>query len=72
MMICGILIMNGSKVYGPCLLIFEMELLLVLQDNPFIIEHVKPAPKTKNYRFNDLFRHLSIIGVAVLLMAAPE
>ena len=71
MCITGLLIMTGSKVVGPCLLIFEMELMMVLQDNPFITEHIKPTPKSTKYRWDNLFRHISVIGVAVLLMAAP-
>jgi hypothetical protein len=71
MCITGLLIMTGSKVVGPCLLIFEMELMMVLQDNPFITEHIKPVPKKTAFRWDFLFRHLSVIGVAVLLMAAP-
>jgi hypothetical protein len=28
------------------------------------------VPKNKNYKWGDLTRHLSVIGVAILLMAA--
>ena len=67
----GLLIMTGSKVVGPCLLIFEIELMMVLQDNPLITEYIKPVPKKTSFRWDFLFRHLSVIGVAVLLMVAP-
>ena len=70
MCVAGVLIALGNRLLGPILLIFEMELLIVLQDNPFIIDHIKPAPKNKNYRWADLTRHLSVIGVAILMMAA--
>jgi hypothetical protein len=70
MCLAGVLIALGNRVLGPILLIFEMELLIVLQDNPFIIDHLKPVPKNKNYKWADLTRHLSVIGVAILLMAA--
>lgn len=63
--------MTGSKVVGPCLLIFEIELMMVLQDNPLITEYIKPVPKKTAFRWDFLFRHLSVIGVAVLLMVAP-
>ena len=71
MCITGLLIMTGSKVVGPALLIFEMELMMVLQDNPFLTEYIKPAPKSTKFRWEMLFRHISVVGVAVLLMAAP-
>ena len=70
MCVAGVLIALGNRLLGPILLIFEMELLIVLQDNPFIIDHIKPAPKNKNYKWADLTRHLSVIGVAILMMAA--
>lgn len=66
----GVLIALGNRVLGPILLIFEMEFLIVLQDNPLLINYIKPAPKNKNYKWADLTRHLSVIGVAILLMAA--
>ena len=70
MCLAGVLIAIGNRVLGPILLIFEMEFLIILQDNPFIIDHIRPAPKNKNYRWGDLARHLSVIGVAILMMAA--
>ena len=70
MCVAGVLIALGNRLLGPILLIFEMELLIVLQDNPFIIDHIKPAPKNKNYKWADLTRHFSVIGVAILMMAA--
>lgn len=44
---------------------------MLLQDNPMLVDHIKPAPKSKAYKWGDLTRHLSVIGVAVLIMAAP-
>ena len=70
MCLAGVLIALGNRLLGPILLIFEMELLIILQDNPFIIDHIKPVPKNKNYKWADLTRHLSVIGVAILMMAA--
>jgi len=34
------------------------------------MNYIKPVPKNKNYKWADLSRHLSVIGVAILLMAA--
>ncbi len=75
----GILIMTGNRVLGPVLLIFEMEFLIVLQDNPFIVEYLKPKRKmnvfslanvVRNIRWTDLGSHLSVIGIAVLMLAS--
>ena len=70
MCLAGVLIAWGNRLVGPIILIFEMEFIMILQDNPFIIDHIKPVPKNKNYKWGDLTRHLSVIGVAILLMAA--
>lgn len=72
MCLAGVLIIIGNKTYGPLLLIYQMSFVMLLQDNPYLISYIKPAPKSKNYKFGDLARHLSVIGVAVLLLAAPE
>ena len=72
MCLAGVLIMMGNKTHGPLLLIYQMSFVMVLQDNPYLIGYIKPAPKSKNYKWGDLARHLSVIGVAVLLLAAPE
>ena len=49
-----------------------MQLLIILYDNPYLTQHIKPAPKSKAYKWGDLTRHLSVIGGAVLMMAAPS
>lgn len=72
-MICaGLLIATGSRLVGPCLLILEMEFIIVMQDNPLIVDYLKPKPKSTRYRWDHLARHLSVIGCAVLMMAAPS
>lgn len=48
-----------------------MQLLMILQDNPLLVNYIRPAPKSKSYKWGDLTRHLSVIGVAILIMAAP-
>lgn len=45
MCMTGLLIMTGSKILGPALLLLEMELMIVLQDNPFLTDYIKPTPK---------------------------
>ena len=67
----GVLIMFGSRTYGPLLLIWQMIFLMALQDNPLVTEHIKPAPKNKSYKWADTTRHVSVIGAALLIMSAP-
>lgn len=69
--LAGVLIMFGSRTYGPLLLIWQMLFLMALQDNPFATEHIKPAPKNKSYKWADATRHVSVIGAALLIMSAP-
>ncbi len=75
----GILIISGNRVLGPVLLIFEMEFLIVIQDNPFIVEYLKPKRKmnafslgnvVNNIRWTDIASHFSVIGIAVLMLAS--
>ena len=47
-----------------------MQFLIVMQDNPYLVDYIKPAPKSKAYKWADLTRHLSVIGAAVLMMSA--
>jgi|688.fasta_scaffold1484878_1 hypothetical protein len=63
--------MTGSKLVGPALMILEMEVMIVTQDNPLLTEYIKPAPKSSKYKWDNLLRHISVIGVAVLLLAGP-
>lgn len=70
--LAGILIMTGSKLVGPALMILEMEVMIVTQDNPLLTEYIKPAPKSSKYKWDNLLRHISVIGVAVLLLAGPQ
>jgi hypothetical protein len=52
-------------------MILEMEVMIVTQDNPLLTEYIKPAPKSSKYKWDNLLRHISVIGVAVLLLAGP-
>lgn len=36
-----------------------------------LIEHIKPAPRSKTIRLDDLARHLSLIGAILYLMVVP-
>ena len=70
LMLAGLGIMMGEKLMAPLLLAYTMVFLMVLQDNPLLVDYIKPAPKSKAYKWGDLTRHLSVIGASVLLMAA--
>lgn len=71
MFVCGLLIMRGNRVLGPAMLIFEMEFMIVALDNPFIIDYLKPKPKNTRYRYDLLFKHISMVGLAILIMCSP-
>jgi hypothetical protein len=70
MVAAGVGIMFGNKVIAPLMLMYTIGFIMVLQDNPLLVDYIKPAPKSKNYKWGDLTRHLSVIGAAVLIMAA--
>lgn len=71
MCLAGVLIAMGNQTMGPLLMIYQMAFLMLLQDNPLLVDYIKPAPKSKAYKWGDLTRHLSVMGVAVLMLAAP-
>ena len=48
-----------------------MACIIALQDNPLLIPHIKPAPKSSHIRYDDLARHLSLIGAMFYLMIVP-
>ena len=64
----GFLIVLNRKTLGPMLLILAVLFMIATQDNWLLKEYIKPAPKAKNYRWNDLCRHVSIIGASLLIM----
>ena len=67
----GILTLVNQRVKGPALVIMSVVLMIVTQDNPWIREQIKPKPKTAHIRYNDLFRHLSLIGACLYVMVTP-
>lgn len=71
MIIAGLLIALGERRIGPMFLIFVMIYLMVLQDYALINDLIKPAPKTKSFKYSDLTRHISVIGGALFIMATP-
>ncbi len=68
--LAGIAIMLGNRYLGPLIVIYQMQFLMIMQDNPYLVDYIKPAPKSKAYKWADLTRHISVIGAAVLMMSA--
>lgn len=68
--LAGVAIMLGNRFLGPLIVIYQMQFLIVMQDNPYLVDYIKPAPKSKAYKWADLTRHISVIGAAVLMMSA--
>ena len=51
--------------------ILAMVFILATQDNPLLIPHIKPTPKVSHIRYDDLARHMSLIGAILYLMIVP-
>lgn len=71
MAIAGLLIAIGNRFIGPFIIIYQMLFLILMQNNPYLVDFIKPAPKNRAFKWGDLARHISVIGAALLIMAAP-
>jgi uncharacterized membrane protein YphA (DoxX/SURF4 family) len=67
----GILTLANQRTRGPVFCIAAVILMIITQDNPWIRDQIKPKPKTTHIRYNDFFRHLSLIGASLFLMVTP-
>jgi hypothetical protein len=36
-----------------------------------IYDKIKPAPKTRSFKYSDLTRHVAVIGGAIMMMSTP-
>jgi len=73
MILAGALMIMGYRKLGDFLLMYTMVFLMILQDNPYLVDYIKPAPKSKQYKWADLTRHLSVMGAGLLVIVAqPE
>lgn len=72
MCLSGLFIMTGERTFGPVMLIMNMMLLVVVQDIALLNDKVKPAPKTRGFKYSDLTRHISVIGGAIFMMTTPS
>ena len=71
MIIGGVLLAANRRVAGGLLILLSFMFLLLTQDNPMLIEHIKPKPKIANIRVDDLGRHISFIGAMLYMMVVP-
>ena len=71
MMVGALLILLNKRVMGAWLVILTLLFMVATQDNPFIREFIKPKPKHAKIRLNDLFRHVSLIGACLYMIAVP-
>ena len=70
-MLGGFLIFLDRRIIGAHLCIIGVVVMIALQDNPWLLEHVKPKPKNMKMRYDELARHVSLIGGLLYLMAVP-
>ena len=70
-LILGGLLCSLNQKAGAFLVILAMMFMMATQDNPWIKELIKPKPKNMKIRWNDITRHLAVIG-ACLYMCVTE
>ena len=68
----GVFILLNRRVIGVTLCLISLLCVIATQDNPLIIEHVKPRPQAQSINFEELSRHLSFGAALVYLMIVPE
>ena len=71
MIVGGVLLAANRRVAGGLLILLSFTFLLLTQDNPMLIEHIKPKPKTTTIRMDDLSRHISLMGAILYMMVVP-
>ena len=71
LVIGGAITALGKAKSGPMLIMASVLMMIATQDNPWIRDQIKPKPKTNHIRYNDLFRHLSLLGACLFIMVTP-
>lgn len=71
LMLGGLLTALNQRTRGPFFVMLAVIMMVVTQDNPYIRDQIKPKPKTTHIRYNDFFRHLSLIGACLYIMVTP-
>ena len=64
----GVFIAANKRVMGGLLSILAVTFLFVTQDNPMLVEYLKPKPKSMSIRYDDLARHISLLGAILFFM----
>ena len=67
----GALIALNKRVIGGIVCLLAIGFMMATQDNPMLLAHIKPAPKNKTIRYDDLCRHISLIGALLYMMVVP-
>ena len=70
-MLGGFLILLNQRVAGGLICIFALIFIFATQDNPTLHPHIKHQPKHFKYRYDDLSRHISLLGAILYLMTVP-
>ena len=70
-MLGGFLILLNQRVAGGLICILALIFIFATQDNPTLTDHIKPKPKYFKYRYDDLSRHISLLGAILYLMTVP-
>ncbi len=65
----GLLLLANKRCLGSLILVFAMNFLLIVKDNPWIRHNsLKTSLKEKDEKFNDFLKNLSLLGSAFILM----
>ena len=71
MMLAGFLIALNKRVVGCLFALLAISFMIATQDNPMLIEYLNPKPKGKTIRYDDLARHISLMGAVFFFMMVP-
>ena len=66
----GLLLLLNQRTMGATLMIIAVTFILATKDNPFLTTGSRASSPTADYnqRVIDFFKHLSLIGVALLVI----
>ena len=64
--------MLNRRVIGGVMCLLALVCVMATQDNPFIIQYVKPKPQSQSIDFEEFSRHLSLAAALIYLMIVPD
>ena len=67
----GFFILINYRKFGGFICILAIAFMIATQDNPMLLDHIKPKPRVSKIRWDDLARHISLIGAILYMMAVP-